>query len=323
MEYKEKKLANLLLSHSLNISKEDRLLIDYQDHCNDLLLTIEEEINKIGASYFLFSRPRNISLIDLSKLEKLVDKSTSYLRLGGGEYKILSRENREINRKEGEIMLKRCNLKWVSTQYPSKEMARSLDKSLEELKKRYFRSCFVDYSLQKQKQKEIASLFDEGEIRIKSEDTDLTFKIIGKPHFCDGSVNIPDGELFYEIDPEKTKGYVSFSLPTIFGAFKFNNIQLKFLRGKISDYKTNDDFSFKSIINIDENARYLGEFGIGTNPEARIVGNSFYDEKVNGTFHLALGAMSKEKQSRLHLDLVKYFTGCKIFNNGKEIEKAI
>jgi leucyl aminopeptidase (aminopeptidase T) len=36
-------------------------------------------------------------------------------------------------------------------------------------------------------------------------------------------------------------------------------------------------------------ARVIGEFGIGTNPKARLLGNIMTDEKVLGTVHIALG----------------------------------
>jgi aminopeptidase len=38
------------------------------------------------------------------------------------------------------------------------------------------------------------------------------------------------------------------------------------------------------------NARHIGELGIGTNPNARIVGNVLEDEKVLGTVHFAIGS---------------------------------
>jgi len=39
-----------------------------------------------------------------------------------------------------------------------------------------------------------------------------------------------------------------------------------------------------------KNARHIGEFGIGTNPCAKIVGNVLEDEKVLGTVHFAIGS---------------------------------
>ena len=39
-----------------------------------------------------------------------------------------------------------------------------------------------------------------------------------------------------------------------------------------------------------KNARHIGEFGIGINPRAQIVGNVLEDEKVLGTVHFAIGS---------------------------------
>jgi leucyl aminopeptidase (aminopeptidase T) len=51
--------------------------------------------------------------------------------------------------------------------------------------------------------------------------------------------------------------------------------------------------------------RTLCEFGIGTNPKARITGNVLEDEKVCGSIHVAFGnnlAFSGKNNARIHLD---------------------
>jgi len=320
----KERLSTLLIEYSLNLQKEDILVVDYQSHTRAILESIIRNTQDKGINTRLFFRPSLARLSDLEKLDNLLNGATSYIRLGGGSYKRPSKhETEEMQRKEGDIMIKRCSMKWVSTQYPSEHMSRRLGIDLKKLRELYFKCCFVDYSEQRKIQECIANKFEEGEVRIQSRDTNIKFEIVGPPHFCDGRTNIPDGELFYGINPLKTKGEISFSIPTIFGVLKFANIWLKFEEGRVIDYKSDNESGLKKLLGLDKYSPYLGEFGIGTNPYAQIVGNSFYDEKVAGTFHLALGAMSKDMESRLHIDLVKHDLDCEIRNNGNPIHLTI
>jgi leucyl aminopeptidase (aminopeptidase T) len=76
----------------------------------------------------------------------------------------------------------------------------------------------------------------------------------------------------------------------------------------------------------DENSYYIGEFAIGTNPEARISGNPHREgKKIYGSAHIALGSgisYGGKLRSTLHLDgillrPVVYVDGRKIMENGK------
>jgi aminopeptidase len=63
------------------------------------------------------------------------------------------------------------------------------------------------------------------------------------------------------------------------------------------------------MIDSDEGSHYLGEFAIGTNYEIeRFTRNILFDEKLGGTFHLALGAGYPETGSRntsaIHWDMI-------------------
>jgi hypothetical protein len=66
------------------------------------------------------------------------------------------------------------------------------------------------------------------------------------------------------------------------------------------------------------NARNLGEFGIGLNPQAEIIGNVLQDEKVLGTAHVALGEnYDQDAPALIHCDgIIKKPT---ITINGKTI----
>jgi leucyl aminopeptidase (aminopeptidase T) len=79
-----------------------------------------------------------------------------------------------------------------------------------------------------------------------------------------------------------------------------------------------------------QNARNLGELGIGLNKNAKIVGNMLEDEKVYGTCHIALGSnYDDDAKSLIHLDglikkptiTVKYVDGSEkcIIKDGKVV----
>ena len=78
------------------------------------------------------------------------------------------------------------------------------------------------------------------------------------------------------------------------------------------------------MIATDENASYVGEFGIGCNPKInRFTKDLLFDEKINGTIHLALGMAYKENgggnDSAIHWDIVKDMKKAKIVLDDKFI----
>ena len=63
----------------------------------------------------------------------------------------------------------------------------------------------------------------------------------------------------------------------------------------------------KIFTSSDENAKIVGEFGIGTNNYAKLTGNLLEDEKVYGTAHLAFGDninMGGKNKSKIHIDMI-------------------
>ena len=72
---------------------------------------------------------------------------------------------------------------------------------------------------------------------------------------------------------------------------------------------THEDFLIETI-DSDEGARRLGELGIGCNPGiTRYMKNTLFDEKIDGTVHLALGHgfpnLGGTNESQIHWDIVK------------------
>ena len=82
-------------------------------------------------------------------------------------------------------------------------------------------------------------------------------------------------------------------------------------RGRVVDAsaETNEAYLIETL-DIDEGARRLGELGIGCNPGiTRYMKNTLFDEKMDGTVHLAVGNSYTDvggmNQSAIHWDLVK------------------
>jgi leucyl aminopeptidase (aminopeptidase T) len=107
--------------------------------------------------------------------------------------------------------------------------------------------------------------------------------------------NIPAGEVFVAPVEESAEGVlvIDKSLP---GLALPEPVRIVFEHGRAVSIEGGTgaaylEQAFKSIDGQpnSEWAHVIGEFGIGTNPKARLLGNIMTDEKVLGTIHIALG----------------------------------
>jgi aminopeptidase len=139
--------------------------------------------------------------------------------------------------------------------------------------------------------------------------TDITFDVTGRTWLnrADGE-NFPDGEL--DSGPRSVDGVLNLTHPTIYHGKQVEGIRLEFRGGKVVDASAtrNQDYLI-ALLDSDAGARVAGEIGIGTNYHlTRFINNSFFDEKIGGTFHLALGAgypqTGNANESSIHWDLV-------------------
>jgi aminopeptidase len=87
-------------------------------------------------------------------------------------------------------------------------------------------------------------------------------------------------------------------------------VRLRFEKGRVvkATADQNEEFLLQTI-DADEGARRVGEFAIGTNRGVtRFTGSTLFDEKISGTFHMALGASIPESGgqnvSAVHWDMV-------------------
>ena len=124
--------------------------------------------------------------------------------------------------------------------------------------------------------------------------------------------NLPGGEFFGCPLEDSAEGEISFAgFPAVYRGREITGIRLSFSGGRVVDAsaETNEAYLIETL-DVDEGARRLGELGIGCNPGiTRYMKNTLFDEKMNGTVHLALGNSYTDlggvNESAIHWDLVK------------------
>ncbi len=139
--------------------------------------------------------------------------------------------------------------------------------------------------------------------------TDLAVDVSGRTWVnCAGGENFPDGEVFS--GPRSVDGVMNFNFPAVYRGREVEGVRLKFKDGRVVEASAskNEEFLIR-MLDQDSGARVCGEIAIGTNYQIKDFSkNAFFDEKIGGTFHLALGAgypqTGNTNESGLHWDMV-------------------
>ena len=79
---------------------------------------------------------------------------------------------------------------------------------------------------------------------------------------------IPDGEIYTAPVRDSVNGVITYNTPSTQSGFTFENVCLTFENGRIVKATANDTQRVNQVFDIDEGARYVGEFAIGVNPYA-------------------------------------------------------
>lgn len=201
--------------------------------------------------------------------------------------------------------------KWCILRYPNKEMEKLSGMTKEELDNFYFDSCTLDYSKMEKAMEPLVELMNKTDrVHIVGKGTDLTFSIKGIPaEKYHGNFNIPDGEVATAPVKDSVNGYITYNTKTTYQGEDFENISFTFKDGKIIKATANKEEKLNQILDIDEGARYIGEFALGLNPYVKApFGDTLFDEKVSGSFHFTPGDSLQESdngnRSAIHWDIV-------------------
>jgi aminopeptidase len=205
-------------------------------------------------------------------------------------------------------------LPWVGCCYPTHAYAQEAGMSLRAFEDFVYGACLLDWDAERERMRRYAEQFDAAdEVRIVGAETDLTLSLAGRTAIVDaGGGNMPGGEFYFSPVEDSAGGSIAFTeFPAPYEGREVSGIRLRFEQGRVVDASATSEEAFlMDVLDRDEGARRLGELGIGCNPGiTRHMKNTLFDEKIDGTVHLALGNGLPEaggtNHSQIHWDIVK------------------
>jgi len=209
--------------------------------------------------------------------------------------------------------------KWVTTQFPTRAYAMEANMGLKDFEDFLYRACHVHEDdpvaywkgFSKEQERYIQLFQGRDKIELHGPNVELTLSVKDRTFLnASGKNNMPDGEIFTGPVEDSANGWVRYTYPVIYEGHVVEGVELKFVDGRVEEANatSNQDFLRKTI-DTDAGGRYLGEFAIGTNFEIdRFTGNILFDEKIGGSFHMALGAgypdTGSVNKSAIHWDMI-------------------
>jgi aminopeptidase len=342
MDPRIEKLADVLVNYSIGVRQGDKVLVNGSALAAPLLKAVYVKVLQAGGHPYM-----TVSLPDIDVLlyrhasdgqlqhippptQLIYETYDAFIQLGGAENtkslsgvesaKMVLRDRAQ--RDLFKTFMQRYTsgqLRWTVTLFPTNAYAQDAEMSLGEYEDFVFSACLPNMNdpvmywkqLSAGQQRIIAWLKGKNKVHIIAPETDLTLSITGRTFInCDGHENMPDGEIFTGPVENSVSGHVYFPYPAIQAGREVTGVRLWFENGKVikAVANKNEDYLNKTL-DTDEGSRFVGEFAIGTNEGIqRFTRQILFDEKISGSFHLALGDgfpdTGSQNQSAIHWDMI-------------------
>ena len=209
--------------------------------------------------------------------------------------------------------------KWVTTLYPTEAYAQDAGMSFPQYEDFVFGSVHAQEDdpirfwkkVEKDQQSAVNFMKGKSQVVLRGPNVDLTLSVKDRTFMNSfGTYNMPDGEIYTGPVEDSVNGWVKFTYPAIYNSVAVEGAELTFSKGRAAQVKAekNQDYLIK-MLESDAGARYLGEFAIGTNFDIdKFTGQILFDEKIGGSFHMALGAgypeTGSKNKSAIHWDMI-------------------
>lgn len=350
MDKKYANLAEVLINHSIDLKKGERVLIDSIDIPEKMTTALIRAIRSSGGVPFVNiqnayinreliaeSNDSQFEAQSIWELERMKSMD-AYIAIRGSSNifemsDISSSKLISLSKAMKDVLDYRVNkTKWVILRWPTSSMAQQALMSTEKFENFFFDVCTQDYSKMSKGMNALENLMKiTDKVKLVGPNTNLTFSINGIGAVaCGGKHNIPDGEVFSCPIKDSVEGEITFNAPTVYRGVSFDSISLKFEKGYIVDAKSSNTKKLNEILDSDDGARYIGEFAIGFNPLIlEPMRDILFDEKISGSFHFTPGQAYEEadngNRSQVHWDMVQIqredYGGGEIYFDGKLIRK--
>ena len=342
--------AQILVNHSINFKKGERVLISGDIEAKPLILEIYKELIKKGASEVrvnfssyefgeaFFEHASKSQIEGFPKIAFNEIKNVDcYIAIGS------DKNTRGLTGVDATKITKRSVItrpitnwrvdktKWVITRFPTEALSQEAGMSLSDYEDFVFDSINkVNWKKLKTSQEKLRKLIDKTKkVRIVGKGTDITLDIMGrKAENCFGTHNMPDGEVFTSVVENGVEGVISYDFPAVFMGREFHDVVLDFKKGiVIKATASKGEKDLNKILDTDKGARRVGELGFGNNYKISKFSKSIlFDEKIGGTIHIALGKGYKKTLSKnnsaIHWDMIKDLrSGGKIYFDDKLVQK--
>jgi len=344
MDLRAYKFAQILVDHSTKVKPGDRVAITSTPAAEPVLRALYALVlERGGQPHLLLDLPGQDELLYTHASDEQLDYVSLFHQIAFEQFDVLLKIRAETNtraltsvpstraarRQKSmasliETQMRRGatkELRWMSTQYPTSAYAMEADMGTEEYQEYFYRACHADegtpdpvafwHGIQERQAVIIARIDGHDQVTLRGPNVDLSLSIKGRRFINSfGEHNLPDGEIFTGPVEDSANGWVHYTYPAVYQGRVVEGIQLRFEKGKVVEAtaRQNQDFLLE-MLEMDANARFIGEFAIGTNEGIdRFTGEILFDEKIGGSFHMAVGAGYPEtgsvNKSVIHWDMI-------------------
>jgi aminopeptidase len=336
------KLAQILVDHSAEVKPGDRVAIEATTAADPLVRALCATILERGGDpHLLLELPDQKEILFAHAKDEQLDAIPTFRKLAYDQFEsrinIHSETNpralssvdpaRQRRRQKASASIMEAQMrrgadrsfKWVTTLYPTEGYAIEAEMSLSNFEDFVYHACHADQAdpvaywnkVETSQKKIIERIEGHDQVVLRGPNVDLSLSIKGRTFLnAAGKNNMPDGEVFSGPVEDSLNGFVRYSYPAIYSGVLVEGVELTFSEGKVTKALAEKNQPFLlEMLESDAGARYVGEFAIGTNYEIdRFSHNILFDEKLGGSFHMALGAGYPETGSKnksvIHWDMI-------------------